>query len=73
MGKPFKIDQPPARNENAKQSPIPAMPGKTIVHNRVTGEPLPDAGADVKDHVERIPWPAADPLGGSKMPYKNLK
>lgn len=73
MSNPFKIAQPAAKNTNETATPIPAEPGKVLVHNRETGEPLPDASTDVKGRNATIPWPATNPLDGSKMPFKNLK
>ena len=73
MGKPFKVNNPPLKNENETRPVASPPPGKQIVHSRQSGDPLPPSGTDGVDHPPEIKWPPAGGPDDAHKPFKNAK
>lgn len=70
MGKPFKINQPPAVNTNEMRPVLAEPAGRAMVRSGRTGDPLPAPSAGAPDHPPTIPWPPAVAVEHKPMKLK---
>lgn len=68
--RPFKINQPPSENFNARTEVASPPPGQAIIRSQQTGDPLPMPCDGETDHDAIL---EVGPAEADKRPYKNLK